>query len=229
MATEIGVVKQSSYMNYSEGQERPARINRRAELVSMPTYQQLVADGRCFVANGGTGTTPITFAGAFDATAPDMYIRVPVGTTIIPLRIQVIFDAVGTEATMEIIGLASNTGDASATGTAITAYNMRIDNPRSTACTITAAVDASGVDTPATGQFYEFWRFARPLTDTVATGENDRWPLVFDWSAFRDGPAPVIVGTNSAGGACLAVYAASQAGTGFITVEWAELPSESVT
>jgi hypothetical protein len=225
MATEISIVRQGSYGDYAEGQERASRSNRRGELVTANNYQQFVSDGRVFVCNGGVGTTPITFAGAYDADAPDFFLNVPVGTTVIPLRVQVVFDAVGTESTMEIIGLYSNTGDSSATGTAGTIMNMRTDNPRSSNCTATVAIDAAGITDPNAGVFGEFWRFARPLTDTVATTENDRLPLVFTWSAFSDGPAPVIVGNSP--GACLAVYAASQAGTGFITVEWVEIPSTS--
>jgi len=227
MAYEIGTVRQDSYSNWSEGQDRPARENRRGELVTANNYQQFVMDGRVFVSNGGSGTTPITFAGAYDADAPDFFLNVPIGITVIPLRVQVIYDAVGTEATMEIIGLYSNTGDSSATGTAGTIMNMRTDNPRVSSCAVTVAVDAAGITDPNAGVFAEFWRYARPLTDTVATTENDRLPLVFDWSAFRDGPAPVIVGNSP--GACLAVYAASQAGTGFITVEWVEIPTVSAT
>lgn len=228
MAVEIATVRQNSYGNWSEGQDRAARSNRRGELVTMDSLQQFVADGRVFVGNSGVGSTPVTFAGAYDADAPDFHIHVPTGTTIIPVRIEVVFEAVGTESTMEIIGLASDTGDTSATGTVITAKNMRIDNPRTSACTVTGSIDAAGITDPNANHFLEFWRYQRPLTDTVATTENDRLPLVFTWSAFSDGPGPVIPG-HATRGSALAVYAASQAGTGFINVTWVELPSESVT
>lgn len=226
--TEIATVRQNSYGNWSEGQDRRLRINRRAEAVVMPAWQQYVFDGRMFVANGGIGSTVITFAGAYDADAPDFYLYVPNGTTIIPVRIEVIYEAVGTESTMEIIALASDTGDSSATGTSRTIYNMRLDQPRNSACTCTVAIDAAGITDPNANNYFEFWKYQRPLTDTVATGENDRNPLVFEWSAITDGPAPVIAG-HATRGSALAVYAASQAGTGFITVEWIELPTESVT
>ena len=188
------------------------------------TREQLekwMAHGYGWAANGGVGTTPITFAGAYDADAPDLFLHVPAGTTVIPFSIRVVYDAVGTEATMEIIGLASSTGDSSATGTAVTPKPLRTDNPGSQAslCTATVAVDAAGITDPNAGTFYEFWRFARPLTDTVATTENDRWPLVFTWNAYVDGPPPIIAGGS------LSVYAASQAGTGFIIAQWAEVPT----
>ena len=187
--------------------------------VTQSWLQAKVAEGKVFAANGGRGSGPITFAGAYDADAPDLHINVPLGTTIIPVYLEVIYEAVGTETTMEIIGLASSTGSAAATGTATTAYNMRIGGGGS-ACRVTAAVDAAGVTDPNGGQYFEFWKFQRPLTDTVASGENDRLPLVFSWSGLTT-PAPMIVG-SSANGACMAVYAASQAGTGFITAIWVE-------
>jgi len=93
------------------------------------------------------------------------------------------------------------------------------------ACKATAAVDAAGCTDPNAGSYLEFWKFQRPLTDTVASGENDRLPLVFTWSALTS-PAPIIAGGASAGSA-LCVYAASQGGTGFITAMWVEEPSEN--
>lgn len=184
-------------------------------------------EGRAFGINGGSASTPITFAGAYDADAPDAHIHVPYGTTIVPYAINVCYEAVGTEVTMEIIALASSTGDSSATGTAATIKPLRLDAPVTSNCTATVAIDAAGITDPNAGTFFEFWRFMRPLTDTVASGENDRLPLVFSWAAFRDTPPPMIVGTATTG-ACLAVYATSQAGTGFITVQWVEVPSTMI-
>ena len=217
----------SSIARGAEGGFGDVRGLRDGALVMAPWTLALALEGRVFVANAGTGTSPVTFAGAYDANGPDVHLNVPAGTTILPLYIGVNFDAVGTEATMEIIGLASNTGDASATGTASSIFNMRTDAPRLSGCTFTGAVDAAGVTDPNAGNFYEFWHESRPLTDTVATSENDRIGLVFEWSTARDGLPPVIVG-NGAEGSCLVVYAASNAGTGFITVVWAEIPSTTV-
>jgi hypothetical protein len=197
-------------------------------LVAAPWMLGQVMSGDTFCVNGGAGSTVIAFAGAYDADAPDMHINVPEGVTIIPLRIEVVFEALGTEATVECIALASNQGDTSVTGTAKTPQNMKI-NGRNSACVATAAVDAAGCTDPNTagGKFFEFWHFQKPLADTVATGENDRAPLVFCWNAFQDGPPPIIKGVGAAG-SCLAVYAASQAGTGFITVQWVEVESSTI-
>ena len=174
--------------------------------------------------NGGVASTPVTFAGAYDADAPDMFIHVPSSTGIIPYHIRVVFEAVGTESTMEVIALASTLGDASATitgGAADTPANMLVGSSATSAVTASHGVDAGGITDPHGGTDHEFWRYMRPLTDTVATGENDRNPLVFTWTAFKDGAPPIIQDGGS-----LSVYAASQAGTGFITVQYAEFLSK---
>lgn len=212
----------------SAGNEDRSVINKMGMPIEIPWYQQLVLEGRVFTAQAGLATSPATFAGVYDADAPDFHLHIPNGTTVIPLHIKVIYEAVGTETSMEIIALASNTGDPSATGTATTIYNMRVDGPRSSACTCTAAIDAAGITDPNANNYFEFWKYQRPLTDTVATGENDRLPLVFDWVQGRDGPAPVIIG-HATRGSALAVYANSQAPTGFIIVTWAEIPSENIS
>ena len=179
--------------------------------------------GYAYIANAGAQSTPITFAGAFDATAPDAYFYVPNGVTILPYEIEVIYEAVGTESTMEPIALASPIGDSTAAvtgGALVTPRNQKIGSPLTSGLTVSGGVDASGITTPVGAGAYDFWKNQRPLTDTVATGENDRHELVFRWNGITSG-MPIIQGQVSTG-SCLAIYAASQAGTGFITVKWLE-------
>lgn len=180
----------------------------------------------------GLATTPITFAGAYDADAPDLFVHVPLGYAFIPTVIEVTFEAVGTESTMEIMALASPEGDSSATGTAATVANKRVGAgtpgtgaSHSAGITATGAIDAAGITDPNVSGAFTFWRKQRPLTDTVATTENDRNELNWQWVAGRDGFPPLIIGSpagtagSAAAGASLSVYAASQAGTGFIICE----------
>jgi hypothetical protein len=210
----------------SDGSYLSVQGTRDGAIFTADWYLARVMEGRVFGANVGVGTTPVTFAAAYDANGPDFHLHVPSGTTVIPWDIQLVYDAVGTELTLEIIGLASSTGDSSVTGTASTIYSMRMDAPYSSNCTATGAVDAGGVTDPNAGNFIEFWREQRPLTDTVASGENDRQTLKFGWSAMQH-PAPAIVGSGDSGSA-LTVYGTSQAGTGFITAIWVEVPSSSI-
>ena len=100
---------------------------------------------------------------------------------------------------------------------------MGRDAPFTSNCTAVGSVDGAGVTDPNAGNRVEFWRRGHPLTDTPATTENDRNEHVYEWSALNVPSVPVIVGAGS-----LSVYACAQAGTGFITVIWAEVPSSSV-
>ena len=202
--------------------------DRLGAIFTLDELRRLQQGGYGYVVNGGVGTTPITFAGAYDADGPDFNLHIPSLTTVIPTGITVLYDAVGTEATMEILALASNTGDSTATGTAATPKNLHIGSANTSNCTATVAVDAAGVTDPNAGSFFEFWRNGRPLTDTVATTENDRHELRWSWSVWNDGPLVTIDG-NASGGSCLAVYCASQAGTGFIIVSYVEVPTTWVS
>ena len=231
MAVIKGKARQtSSIEQVSEGAEQFARMMRDGSLTVQNWLLSKVRQGKVFCANGGSATTPATFAGAYDADAPDLYVYVPYGTTITPVYLMVKYEAVGTESEMEVIALASNTGDSSATvtgGAAITIRNMRADNPFASLCTASYGVDAAGITDPNAGNYVEFWRRGHPLKDTSATGENDRNEQVYEWNAGSGLVPPTIVGA-AASGSCLAVYAASQAGTGFITAIWVEEASGDV-
>lgn len=191
--------------------------------------------GYGFVIESGLGTSPITFAGAYDADAPDQFVSVPNRYVLMPLTHQVTFEAVGTESTMEIMALASPQQDSSATitgGAAATVSNMKPGGSTSmfsgTSGTgliyAVGAVDAAGITDPNVTGAYTYWRKQRPLTDTVASGENDRNELNWDWSAFRDGPPPPI-GAMGLGGS-FSIYCASQAGTGFIVTQALAFPPD---
>ena len=140
--------------NTSDDGQKDVWSTRRGGLVLLEERDALIEAGYGFIANGGRGSTVITFAGVYDADAPDFHLHIPSAKVVVPLSIEVIFEAVGTETTMEIIALASNTGDSSATGTAATIYPMRLDNPVASSCTATVAVDAAGIYGPNTGFFY---------------------------------------------------------------------------
>jgi len=175
-----------------------------------------VRKGLVFTANAGTATTPITFAGAYDADGPDLVVDVPDGTSIIPLFLSVTYEAVGTTLLLETFASASGTLGAVVTGTAVTPRSMRVGGGGgSTNCTVNSAIDAAGC-TVQSGALVEFARNGYQLAEDMAATED--WATrTFTWAAGRDGPGPLVVGDGS-----VFVHAASQAGTGFITFSWAE-------
>jgi len=178
--------------------------------------QSLVRKGTLFTANGGTGSAPATFAGAFDADGPDFVLDVPSGTSIMPVYLSVTYETVGTTLLLETFASASGTLGAVSAGTAVTPRSMRVGGGGGTSnCTANVAVDAAGA-TAQTGALVEFARNGYQLAEDMAATED--WATrTFTWAAGRDGPAPLVIGDGS-----IFVHAAAQAGTGFITLSWAE-------
>lgn len=177
-------------------------------------------NGDVFVANGGTGTAPITFAGAYDADGPDFVVDVPDGTTIIPLAINIHYQTVGTTLLLEALAsVASNLGAVTA-GTSVTPRNIRTGNSSTSGCTVNAAVDASGCTVQTNP--YEFVRQGFQLAEDMAATE-DWQERTWNWSAKQTGIYPVIDGEGS-----LFIHAAAQAGTGMITVIYYEVSTTQI-
>src|SRR3990167_505658 len=78
------------------------RTQRDGALFTSEWIHGLSEEGRVFVGNGGSVTTPITFgAGTIDTTEPDFDLSVPAGTLVIPLQIRAYLEAYGTDAQFE--------------------------------------------------------------------------------------------------------------------------------
>ena len=187
----------------------------------------LAMEGRVYVAQGGSATTPITFgAGSIDVTEPDLDISVPAGTLVIPLSIQVVFETFGTTLLLE--GMASiGRGGAQGTGTAVTPTSLRVDAPSTSGVTVLAAGEADA--TNHTANATEFWRFGKNKTVDIATADDDSTDVQtrFEWSAVKTGIWPILYSASAA--SRLTVFAGAQAGTGFITVVYAELPGAAIS
>lgn len=192
--------------------------------LSMADFAMVSAlEGRAFVGNGGTITTPITFgAGTIDTTEPDFDLSVPAGTLVIPLEIRVYMEAFGTSAQFECMASVGR-GGAQGTDTNITPTNLRADAPYSTVCSVGVASDADA--TYMTSNVSEFWRDGQQFAITKTAGSATAAaldPFLFTWK-WSDAHVPPIM-YSASGITRLNVFAASQAGTGFITVKWLELP-----
>ena len=181
-------------------------------------------EGRVFAAHGGTATGPITFgAGSISETEQDLVIYVPTGTTIGILEVNVQMEAFGTNAIFETMGKIGTYTTANTGGTAVTVRNLRSDAPFTSNCTVLSAC-TTVASTGLTGA--EFFRDGRQVAKslTTAAGVHVAQPMKFSWNHKAAGYIPLVVGS----GAC-AIYAASQAGTGFITVVYVEIPSTRIS
>lgn len=197
--------------------------------VTVDWVTALAMEGRVITARAGSATTPITFgAGTIDTTEPDFALSVPTGTMVVLLEILVHMETFGTTAIFE--GMASTgTGGVFGTDTDLvvgtTITNSRTDNPYASLCSAGVASNADA--TYMTANVSEFWRFGANKVVDIATADDDSSQprVTFKWS-YKDSGPQVLVGNGTVQ---LMVFAASQAGTGFIEVKWAELPSTMVS
>lgn len=208
----------TTYENYANNQERLMAGTPRGEGLILPAYFNAVAEGRVYVANVGTATTPTDFSKtAYDADQPQLVVDVPVGTTIIPLSIRAVFETEAGTLT-ELIASVSQTLTGAGTSTAVTPVNARVQasgtNP-SSVCSVYSLYTGNGT-APSGG--YEFVRWSSPFT----LSDGDALPDRMAWKAADEGWAPQIEG-----GASLVIHidGTTTAPTGYLTVAWWEFDS----
>lgn len=201
----VGTTPQS----LSEGAAALATVSKRGELVAMPWHVQLANEGKVFVTTAGTETAPFTLGNTVvDNDQPEFLLRIPTGTTVIPLFCQIVLEATGAalfEGGMAIEDSDPGSGTSSAADAAPT--NMKSRGAGST-CTARQLVTANLTQV----NHRWIWRAGEPADLDSAVGGNR-----FNWN-YMDQIAPVLVGP-----AALMVYAANgTSGTGFITLIYAE-------
>ena len=180
-------------------------------------------EGRCFMANAGTASTPFSGGGAYTATAPDVDFSVPAGTLVIPYDITVKYETYGTDLLSEIIGVVGVGGVIVPTSaTAVTPRNLRLDAPYTSGCTIVS--DGTG-GTYMTSNVVEFMRDGHRFAITKSASSATAAAMdqeVYRWSAVQTGVYPIMYNTASI---CrLNIFACSQAPTLFINIAYVELP-----
>ena len=234
--TADGRVRQNSYENYPEAQDRPFRINKRAETVVVDFYTEMVMDGRTFGVQIGTmdGAAAINSTGTAVAdTLVWALTDAANGTTLIPVQAQV---AIATWETATLIDfmLEADMGkvrfSAVGGGGAFTAINTRGDSPRNAASTsYVNLTTGAGVQAAAKSTIggkdgsYEFYMNAieTNLGDEADAAQN----AGLRWSAKEDGSPPIIVGPGSF---LFHLAVASADVTAYGNYRFIELPSESV-
>ncbi len=224
MAVIKGNARQTtSVERKSEGAEVYMRMLRDGTVGVADWIALLSLEGRVITANAGTATTPITFgAGGLDTTEFDLHVAVPSGAVIIPLELMVSFDTVGTALLLEVV-MTSGKGSTAGAGTTITPVSSNPNTGFVSACTVTAASTATSGVYP-TSEVDEIFHGGRQLAIDIATVGQIREQETWRWFA-KDSGILKVVGPS----AQLVVFAAAQAGTGFITLKYAELPSTSIT
>lgn len=226
MAIEIGIVRQNSYSNYSEGQERAARLNRRGELVVIDFFSQCIFDGRVFHEQVGTEDAPVNTTGAVDDTLGNILWDNPVGYSAMPFFVQwSIVDLTTGTLALAMLEVDRALNRWSSGGTAYVPENLRTDRPRVAVggAFYIGAPDITLAAKTAVPGSIELWRhnFGNDALATQTFQEvlNAKFSL-------RDDPFAVVVGV----GAIIAHFGAATADmTGYNLMDVIQLPTESVT
>ena len=234
MALEIGIVRQASYGNYSEGQERAVRSNRRGELVVVDFYTQMVLDGRTFAVNIGAEDDAINSTAAIDDQTVWALTDIAVGNTIIPVQAQA---SIATWTTSSLVNfmLEADMGkvrfSAVGGGGAFTPLNLRGDSPRASAgssyvnLTTGAGVTAAAKSTVGgVDGSIEFHKYS--IEDNWGDTGDTIPESGLNWRAKDVGAPPVIVGPGSF---VFHLGATTADVTAYGYYVFIELPSESVT
>ena len=174
-------------------------------------------EGRMYTLHAGTGTAPITGAGVYVNTTPDVDMSVPVNTCIVITKVVVNYETVGTSGIQECVAVIGKGGVITPTSfDAVTIVNHRLDLTNDSG--VTAGSTGTGA-TYMTSNVLEFFRNSPPMgitkTSQSATVSSID-PYRFEWSALATGDWPIMYATD--GITRLNVFMGGQAPTGFITV-----------
>jgi hypothetical protein len=180
--------------------------------------------GQMFNASSVSVTTATTWTATatIDITKPALWLNVPTGKAIIPVFAMLYMEAFGSNAQFECQGVIGTGGSYTSGMTAITPVCTRSDISGGSACTVYAGGNSTVV-VGQTANLNYFWRdgqqFAITKTTASATASVSD-PNRFVWRA-KDEYNINIAGPNSQ----LQINQGSQAGTGFVTLVYVEIPA----
>ena len=211
----------------SDGGDVYVRALRDGSLVDTDWIQALILEGRGFMFNVGSFSSPLVGGGAgaaMDIDQPEFVVRIPKGTSILPVRIEIAQGKpVGAADNDEVdLLIAVDQDSAQTDGTAAvdpeTVYNMNTLHSRASNCVVRSA-------------------FTGDITDPVLDLELARYNSVYESHSLVDGEwtghtliyepetPPIINGPAMLVG----YWGGTQATEAFASVQYVEIPSELVT
>ncbi len=178
---------------------------------------QWVKEGRVFHALHGALTTPQAFETDLVVTTPDMIVRVPAGTVIIPLRMRIETEATGA-AVFQVLLRSCNNDPGTANRTAFVPVNLNTRyagvGGKCTAHYLSAGACTTPTETADLLRIY-----VQPDIDAV-TGTAHFDQVVY--SPLHGRGIPAIIGSSSVTHAWLAYVGNGTSATGYIEAYWAE-------
>ena len=163
----LNAAERGSVTRVAEGAALQARGTRDGALFVADWYEAHALEGRIFSATFGAVTTPLTFLITL-ANRPDMWIRCPDGTMILPLVETVTLEAfAGTDTEIDIRDAQNDIGNGTSSAATVGPLNNRTDAPIASVCT--ARQLATG-DTTAETNPKSLWR---GTINTASAAGND--------------------------------------------------------
>lgn len=217
------ILKAKSIERTGDGSDVYLRSVLNGSLAIADFFAVMALTGRMFTVNGGLVTTPVTWTATatIDITKPVLFGVVPSDKAIIPVSLWLYMEAYGTNAQFECDAVIGTGGSYTSGGTARTPVNTRSDITAGSGATFYEG-GATIVVVGATTKLNRFWRdgeqFAITKTTASATAavhDPNKW----SWSAKNTGEIHV-AGPDSQ----IAIHQGSQAGTGFVSLTYVELP-----
>lgn len=199
----------------SDGNNIRHRGLRDGSAIMADLFDALGMEGRIFVANMGTVTTPITFL-VTAANRPDAWIRVPANTAILPILVNVSLEAAaGTDTEIDVRAANNDIGNGTSSAADIGPLSTRNDGPVTSACTARqlATGDTTAETTPRSLYRYEF---------SVAEGTSSDFHVDVPRSLMG---YPCLVGPATWE---VFIAATSTQAIGYVVMTWAEIPSSMI-
>lgn len=219
MSDIYGRVQQQNVNRASDGTAGAIRVTRDGSLLAVPWLQALCLEGRVFGASFGSASLTYTTPGTFGAAAPDMdefdYLHtIPTTVAVIPVYYAVVYEIIGTVDFCTNLLTWGATGVISG-GITATPFNMRPGAGIDSLCTVAGLGDDGGTAHVPAGLVY---MSGASMVTGAATGVNTLPPFSATTCAY----VPVLEGSATI--TQMAGFHAGQAGTGYVTSNWVELP-----
>ena len=202
---------------------KPSLGTKDGALYTADWVQRQIIKGNGYGASMGSLSAPETLQAAVITTRrPSLWIRVPVGTTIIPIYCGVTIEDTAVVSNLEIALGPVSIDPGNGTSSAITLGPVNLNTGKGDGSLCTPRQDASGDNVAASDPTLNFWRVVKN-EDNVTTPAT-AGPLFFSWEPT--GRYPVIQG---AGAISLSIGGiAGAAVIGYAHMEWIELSGEDL-
>ena len=181
---------------------------------------QWVKEGRVYHARHGELSTPQAFETDIVLKTPDMFIKVPAGTVIVPLRVQVVTEATGAEIFQCVISTSTTDPGTVSNHTAFTpvAQNTKFAT-RGSAVTVYYLATSTGIS----ATLANIVDLHRVYVETDIDVMNETAPfeqVVYD--PLRGRGLPAVIGDNKTTNDFLVYVGNVSSSTGYILTSWAE-------